>query len=115
MGEVTLTINGRSYGMACDDGQEQRVIDLGHYVDQRLKEISKTGAAGSENHLLVLTALMLSDEVFELRENIAGLSQQADSQAHESESFRQEEAVIAQAIDSLAERIDLIANRIQKA
>ena len=68
MAEVNLSINGRNYGIACDDGQEKRVKELGYYVDQRIKEIARAGAANNDAHLLVLTALMLADEIYELRE-----------------------------------------------
>lgn len=54
MAEVTLEINGRNYGITCEDGQEQRVKDLGVYVDSRLKEITKAGAASNDMHLMVL-------------------------------------------------------------
>ena len=66
MAEVTLSINGRDYGISCDDGQEQRVQDLGMYVDSRLRDIAKAGAASNESHLLVLTSIMLADEIFDL-------------------------------------------------
>ena len=111
MGEVNITISGRNYGISCQDGQEQRVHDLGAYVDQRLKSISQAGAATNENHLLVLTALMLSDEVFDLRDN-------AGSQAakfHDAQISPENQEAVAQAIDQLADRIDQIAKRIQAA
>ncbi len=111
MAEITLTINGRNFGISCDDGQEQRVMDLGHYVDGRLKDISRAGAASNEAHLLVLTSLMLADEVFDLRNQISNLG----GEDQNVESIKQDELVIAQAIDHLAERIDTIAGRIQKA
>lgn len=111
MGEVNLTINGRNFGVSCDDGQEQRVLDLGHFVDQKMKEIAKAGAANNESHLLVLTALMMADEIHDLRDNISTLGQQV----HQSEAVQHDEVMIAQAIDQMAERIDLIADRIQKA
>jgi cell division protein ZapA len=111
MGEINLTINGRNFGISCDDGQEQRVSDLAHYVDNRVKNIAKAGAAGNESHLLVLTALMLADEVFDLRDNVTDLS----FHAKEKVALKQDETIIAQAIDHLADRIDTIADRIQKA
>ena len=111
MAQVNLTINGRSFGMECDDGQEQRVQDLGTYVDAKIKNIAEAGAASNENHLLVLTSLMLADEVHELRENLAALGEHVESK----EQFDQQELMVSEAIDSLAERIDSIANRIQKA
>ncbi len=111
MAEITLTINGRNFGISCDDGQEQRVMDLGHYVDGRLKDISRAGAASNEAHLLVLTSLMLADEVYDLRNQVSNLG----GEDQNVEAIKQDELVIAQAIDHLAERIDTIAGRIQKA
>ena len=109
MGEVNITISGRNYGISCQDGQEQRVVDLGHYVDSRMKDISKAGAAANETHLLVLTGLMLADEIFEMRESGTSSAPPQQNTANENE------AEVAQAIDQLAQRIDTIANRIQNA
>ncbi len=111
MGEVNITISGKNYGISCQDGQERRVRDLGKYVDRRLKSIAQAGAADNEKHLLVLTALMLSDEVFDMRDNIG---QQTQS-AQENQIDPAEEEEIVQAIDYLAGRIDKIAKRIQTA
>lgn len=110
MAEVNLTINGRNYGIACDDGQEKRLRELGYYVDQRLKEISKAGAANNETHLMVLASLMLADEIFDLRDNIGNL----DEQVQETQGLKRDDAAIAEAIDELAGRVGEIADRIQK-
>lgn len=109
MGQINLTINGRNFGMECDDGQESRVMDLGNYVDSKIQNISAAGAASNENHLLVLTSLMLADEVHELRENLAALGEHVESKEKQDEH----EKVLSEAIDSLAERIDSISTRIQ--
>lgn len=111
MAEVNITINGRSFGISCDNGQEQRVMELGRYVDSRLREIARAGAASNESHLLVLTALMLSDEIFDLREDVAALGANVRSR----EEQEREEAMVVGAIDQLADRIDQIARRIQSA
>ena len=50
MAEVTLKINNRGYGLSCEDGEEQRVLDLASYVDSRLQDIAKAGAATNESH-----------------------------------------------------------------
>lgn len=111
MAEVSVTINGRSYDIACDDGQEQRLIDLAHYVDSRVKEITKSGAAGNEMHSLVLSSLVMADEIFDLRDNISVLSSDVSPEVLQ----QADEMVVAQSIESLASRIDHIAERIQKA
>lgn len=108
MAEVNITINGRSFGISCEDGQEQRVSDLGHYVDSRLKDIAKVGAASNESHLFVLTTLLLADEVFDLRNDLG-------SKVKGKEANQNDEAAVAEALDQLADRIDQIASRIQNA
>lgn len=116
MGEVNLTINGKNFGITCDDGQEQRVVDLGHYIDSRIRDISASGAAGNENHLLVLASLMLADEVFDLREYIQLIDNGEQPQGERTAgTLKQEELAIAEAIDHLADRIEGIADRIQGA
>lgn len=119
MGEVTITINGHSYGIFCDNGQEQRVVDLSNHVDRKMRDIARAGAANNESHLLVLTAIMLADEAFDLRDNLATLG---DSITETAEVLTQGDggvngdAELARSIEQLAGRIDLVAGRIaQKA
>ncbi|MDB2682673.1 cell division protein ZapA [Alphaproteobacteria bacterium] len=116
MAEVTLSINGRNYGIACDDGQEQRVLDLGSYVDQRMREMSKAGAATNDSQLLVLTTILLADEIFEMRDNPqAQPANAAEISAAATQAAEEKEEAVAGAIDKLAERINTIADRLQNA
>ena len=108
MGQVTLTIHGHSYGLACDDGQEERLHQLAAYVDERMGQIAKAGGASSESHLLMLTTILLADEVFDLKAGVAKMG-------GDPEAMQKEEELIVQAIDVLADRIDSIAERIHKA
>jgi len=117
MGEVTLTINSKNYSISCDEGQEQRVIDLSHYVDSKVKEMISAGAASSENHALVLASLVIADESFDLMENATTSQPKAAEvkmQALSPEQERQD-AELATAIEKLAERIDSVANKMQDA
>ncbi|MCB1652319.1 MAG: cell division protein ZapA [Alphaproteobacteria bacterium] len=111
MAEVAIAINGRTFSIYCEDGQEQRVTDLSNYVDSRLKDIASAGAANSESHLLVLTSLMLSDEVFDLRQDLEGLS----ARLKNSEANQNDESEVAQVIDDLAQRIERLSARIKNA
>lgn len=113
MAEVNVIINGRNYGIACDDGQEQRVMDLSRYVDARLKEIAKAGAASTESHLLVLTALVLSDEIFDLKDGMRAAERPPQHTAGVRMS-EEEEGDIVTIIEQLAARIDTIAGNLQK-
>ncbi|MEZ5918719.1 MAG: hypothetical protein R3D66_01955 [Alphaproteobacteria bacterium] len=59
--------------------------------------------------MLVLTTLMLADEIFDLRTDLDNMG----GQVRNDENAREEEALIIEAIDTLAGRIDTIAKRIQ--
>lgn len=68
MSEVNLMIHGRSYGVGCDDGQEKRVRELGATIDKHMRDMAAAaGSTATEAHLLVLTALVMADELFDLR------------------------------------------------
>ena len=121
MAEVTLKINNRGYGLSCDEGQEERLEELAGYVDSRLQDIAKSGAATNESHLLVLTSLVMADEIYELRDELVALQQhlqnaQAGLPVQEyAGPSAEEEAMIVQAIDHLASKVERIAGRIHGA
>lgn len=77
MGHVSVFINGRSYRLGCEDGEEHRVHELARYVSAKIDELTREiGPAGGER-LYVMVALMLADEVLEMRD---GLSHAVDQQ-----------------------------------
>ena len=111
MAEISITINGRNYGIACDDGQEKRVHELARYVDFRLREIARAGAASNESHLLVLTSIILADEIADMKAHGAPVAGQQKVGVRMTD---EEEEAIVSAIDLLAARIDQIAGNLQK-
>ena len=112
MTEVNLMIHGRTYGVGCDDGQEKRVRELGQYIDRRVKEIAGAGGAASEAHLLVLTALVLADELFEARELAAPGG--ANALRQQLEELSNENAVQEAEIQQLQAQVRDLANRPPK-
>ncbi|HEX4892400.1 MAG TPA: cell division protein ZapA [Hyphomicrobiaceae bacterium] len=67
MGQVTITLNGRSYRLRCGDGEEKRLLELAEHVDDRLASlVAEFGQVGDER-LLLMTALMIADELFDAR------------------------------------------------
>jgi len=112
MAEVTLTINGRNYGISCDDGQEQRVLDLAAYVDQRMKEMASAGAATSDSQLLILTTILLTDEIFELRDQVN--NGEAKPATNGSALPVANEGEILKTIANLSQRVDAVADGLQE-
>ena len=64
-GQVRITVNGRSYKIGCDAGEEDRIVELGQYLDGRVAELAaRVGQVGDER-LLLMTALVLADDLAE--------------------------------------------------
>ena len=62
MAQVTLRINGYSYLVGCEDGQERHLTAMGEAVQTRIDSIKTLGQTG-EARLLMLAALLLADEL----------------------------------------------------
>ena len=121
MAEVNISMNGRVYEIGCDDGQEDRVMDLASYIDQRLQKIARSGAAYNDAHLMVLTTLVLADELFELREQAGQPAAKAAKTAEAPAAAAaapagmdaEDEKALVKMLDKLTKRIDGIAARVQ--
>ncbi len=116
MAEVSLLINGKEYSLACDEGQEQRILDLGHYIDEKARDL---GAGGmSDNHRLMLTSLMLADELFETKDRL-DVEKKTDktpqSKTSDDGVSVEETAALADAINQMAIRIEGLSARLNKA
>jgi cell division protein ZapA len=106
MAQVTITINGRNYPIACNAGEEGRIGELARYVDGKVKGFAKEFGAVGEARLLLLTALILADELAEAREAQNGHHAAGNGAAAVGDG-------LAGGIDHLAQRIEAIATRLE--
>lgn len=63
MGQVNLKINGQTYSMACPDGDEDHLSELGELVQERISLLKATMGAVGDNQLLLMAAIILADEL----------------------------------------------------
>lgn len=67
MANVAFSLNGRTYRLACKDGDEQRLRAMSQEVQSKLDElIAEFGQVG-ETRLMVMAALLLADELLDAR------------------------------------------------
>ncbi|MBW4024360.1 MAG: cell division protein ZapA [Proteobacteria bacterium] len=76
MAQVTLQINGYSYLVGCEDGQEGHLKAMGDAVQTRIDSIKALGQTG-EARLLMLASLLLADELHD-KEAALRTSRQAE-------------------------------------
>ena len=102
MASVEVVINNRTYAIACDPGEEERVRHLGGMVNERA---GRLGTAASEAQRLLMVSLMLADELEEAQSRKTA-NGHAEPVAHETDEERD---LLIAAVEHLAERIDHIA------
>ena len=66
MSNVTLSIGGRSYTVACAAGEEDHVRSLGEMIDSRVRQMEGLATQG-EARMLLFAALLLADDLHEAR------------------------------------------------
>jgi|TARA_B100001248_G_scaffold173746_1_gene131748 cell division protein ZapA len=106
LAQVDVSVNGQSYRIACEDGQEDRLVDLAAMVDEKvIGLVNQIGQVGS-NRLLVMAALIIADELVDLK-NEAGSSQELE------DNTNQQDTVLA--LQEITKRIENIADQVEQA
>ena len=99
MSNVTITIGGRHYTVACASGEERHIETLGLAIDSKLQgQASLSGQ--SEARTLLFAALLLADELHELRSGTAPGAPAEDDRA-------------AAALEGIAQRLEGLAERLE--
>ena len=62
MAQITVSVNNRTYSIACDDGEEEHLRDLARYVDAQVMELVRNVGQISESRLLLMGALLIADQ-----------------------------------------------------
>jgi cell division protein ZapA len=103
MGQVSIEVNGRDYVVGCEDGQERRLAELAASVDAQVRQVARDVGPLGETRLMLMGALVMADDIAELRGEIETLkSRLAEAQVERS---RVELAAVA-ALDAAATRIE---------
>jgi cell division protein ZapA len=73
MAQVTVTIDGKTYRMACDEGQEEHLIDLAQRFDRYVTHLKDSFGEIGDQRLTVMSGIMVMDELTELQKRVKGL------------------------------------------
>jgi cell division protein ZapA len=107
MPKLMVTLYGRDYPLSCAAGEEQRVRELAVILDQKMRDVAEHTGNATEVRLFMLAALMLADEVLELRAKRVNPAIVAAQSA-------QEDAMLGM-INQLQNRLEHLTNRIGTA
>jgi cell division protein ZapA len=109
MAQLNVTVNGRSYQVACEDGEEPHLAKLGAYLDKRVAELAGSVGQIGEARLLVMAGLLVADELADARNAMSELRRRPAGLTAEAED------ALAAGIEALAARIEHIAAGLEAA
>jgi cell division protein ZapA len=105
MSQVSVTIDGRKYRLACNEGEEARLESLAALIDEKIGEMRKTFGEIGDQRLVIMAALTLADSLTEARDNAAADRKRSDDAEQRAEA-------LASTIDKLGARVESIATRL---
>jgi cell division protein ZapA len=110
MSHVNVTINARQYRMACEEGQEARLLRLAESLESRIQSLrGKFGEIG-DARLTVMAALTACDELIDAGHRIRSLEEELDAlrgvRIAAADRARATQNAVANALNSAADRIE---------
>ena len=70
MANVNIKFNHKDYLLSCDDGQEENLKELANHLDLKYNELKKNLGSIGENKLLLITAIKMVDDYYDLFKKI---------------------------------------------
>tara|TARA_B100000029_G_scaffold92144_1_gene82063 strand:- start:500 stop:952 length:453 start_codon:yes stop_codon:yes gene_type:complete len=72
MANISVKFNNKDYLLSCDDGQEENLTELASHLDAKYAELRKSLGNIGENKLLLITAIKIVDDYFDLLKKTKG-------------------------------------------
>ncbi len=112
MAEISITVNGRSYRMACDDGQEEHLTGLGQRFDLAIDELRAGFGEIGDQRLTVMAAILMIDRLDEAEEKIGALEEQLANLRSSGEQHELLSARFANILENAAGRVERLAEAL---
>jgi cell division protein ZapA len=116
MAQVTVTIDGKAYRMACDEGQEEHLIELSQRFDRYVMHLKQSFGEIGDQRLTVMAGIMIMDELNELQRKMKGLENEIATLRKTRDDALvkadKNDAALTGALGSLAERMEVLAAKL---
>jgi cell division protein ZapA len=118
LSRVTVSINGRRFRMACEQGQEAHVRRLAGDLDQRIDRLRGEFGEIGNTQLTVMAALTISDELVEMGGRLRALERELaalqEARLAAADHAKVTQSAVSAALNAAAERIEGITRRINR-
>jgi cell division protein ZapA len=113
---VTVTIDGKAYRMACDEGQEEHLAGLAERFDRYVGHLKGQFGEIGDQRLTVMAGIMVMDELSELQRRVKGLDTEIGTLRRTRDDALvkadKNDAALTGALSSLAERMEHLSQKL---
>ena len=117
MAQVNITVNGRVYRMACEDGEEDHVARLGARFDAAVDELRSALGEIGDQRLMVMAGILMTDRLNDAERRLKRAEQDIrdlkDSRTNAAMRIDGMEERFAESLENAALRIERIAQKLQ--
>jgi cell division protein ZapA len=119
-GRVSININGRKYGLGCEEGEEDRLTRLGQKLDDRVNAMANQFGQIGDLRLLVMAGITLLDELDDVGTSVedrvdARIGEVKKEHAEAVKMAEQTESQAASSLMDAAARIERLAEKLSSA
>ena len=115
MGQVSVTLNGRTYRLECGEGEETHLIALAEYLGSHVDTMKRKFGQVGDDRLILMASLLVTDELWELRRQMqelkTSLAEARSDRSVADESTKAVQADLAQRVSAVAERLEMLNER----
>ncbi len=104
MAKVDITVNGRSFAVGCEPGEEEHLRHLAKHFDRHVSRLAERVGQIGDLRLFLMAGLVISDELAEAVETNRKHSMKGEDNAR-----------AARSLTKAAERIEALIERTEKS
>ncbi|MBN9072670.1 MAG: cell division protein ZapA [Rhizobiales bacterium] len=116
MAQVTITIDGKQYRMACDEGQEDHLVEMGQKFDRYIGYLKGSFGEIGDQRLTIMAAIMVMDELSELQRRVKGMESEIGTLRKTRDDALvkadKNDAALTGALTALAQRMEALAEKL---
>jgi len=112
MGQVSVTLNGRTYRLECNEGEEAHLIELAEYLGSHVDMMRQKFGQVGDDRLILMASLVVADELWELRRELEEMKNTLAAARRDKtaadETARTVQSDLAARVSATADRLELL-------
>jgi cell division protein ZapA len=112
MGQVSVTLNGRTYRLECGEGEEAHLIELAEYLGTHVEVVKRKFGQVGDDRLILMASLHVMDELWDLKHQMqdmkAAMAEARRDRSVADESAKSRASDLAARVSAVADRLELL-------